>query len=207
MTHSSNTDPAAALRSAAREADLARAMAGFAEEAEHAGLLDVAYASVDSPLGEVLVARTPRGVVRVNLPNHDPDWWLTTLAEQVSPRVLEAPGKLDDARRQLEAYFEGRLREFDLPLDWQLSHGFYRRALRAIARIPYGLTSSYTEIAAEAGNPRAYRAAGTACGSNPIPIVVPCHRVLRAGGEIGDYGGGPEMKRFLLELEGALPEG
>lgn len=200
------TDPTAALRDAARSADLSRAIERFAGEAERAGLLDVAYARVDSPLGELLVARTPRGLVRVNLPNYDPDVWLTTLAEQISPRVLEAPAKLDEARRALEAYFEGELREFDLPLDWRLSHGFYRRALRAIARIPYGSTASYAEIAADAGNPRAYRAAGTACGSNPIPIVVPCHRVLRSGGELGDYGGGPEMKRFLLEHEGVLPE-
>ena len=116
--------------------------------------------------------------------------------------MLEAPARLDDARRQLDLYFEGRLREFDLPLDWRLSKGFRRRALRAIARIPYGKTRSYTQIAASAGNERAVRAAGTACGSNPIPIVVPCHRVLRSGGALGGYGGGLPMKQALLELEG-----
>jgi len=114
-----------------------------------------------------------------------------------------APARLDEVRRQLDLYFEGQLREFDLALDWQLSNGFRRRALRAIDRIPYGKTRSYTEIARSAGNERAVRAAGTACGSNPIPIVVPCHRVLRSGGGLGGYGGGLPMKEALLELERA----
>jgi methylated-DNA-[protein]-cysteine S-methyltransferase len=116
--------------------------------------------------------------------------------------VLEAPGRLDEVRRQLDLYFDGRLHEFDLPLDWQLSKGFRRRALRAIDRIPYGRTRSYTQIARSAGNERAVRAAGTACGANPIPIVVPCHRVLRSGGALGGYGGGLPMKEALLEMEG-----
>jgi methylated-DNA-[protein]-cysteine S-methyltransferase len=176
----------------------------FAERAETEGLLDVAYANVDSPFGPLLVAATRRGLVRVNLPAYDPEETLEELAERVSPRLLEAPARLDEARRQLDLYFEGRLTEFELPLDWRLSRDFRLRALRAIARIPYGQTRSYTEIARSAGNERAVRAAGTACGSNPIPIVVPCHRVLRSGGALGGYGGGLEMKEALLELEGVL---
>ncbi|HKB51071.1 MAG TPA: methylated-DNA--[protein]-cysteine S-methyltransferase [Solirubrobacterales bacterium] len=167
------------------------------------GLLDVAYASVDSPYGPLLVATTPRGLVKVSLPAYDPEETLEDLAARISPRVLEAPARLDEVRRQLDNYFDGRLREFDLPLDWQLSKGFRRRALRAIDRIPYGKTRSYTQIAASAGNERAVRAAGTACGSNPIPIVVPCHRVLRSGGALGGYGGGLPMKEALLEMERA----
>lgn len=173
------------------------------ERAEAEGLLDVAYTTVDSPFGPLLIATTPRGLVKVSLPSHDPDETLQDLAARISPRVLEAPARLDDVQRQLDRYFEGRLREFDLPLDWQLSKGFRRRALRAIDRIPYGKTRSYTQIATSAGNERAVRAAGTACGSNPIPIVVPCHRVLRSGGGLGGYGGGLPMKQALLELEGA----
>lgn len=176
----------------------------LAARAEAEGLLDIAYANVDSPFGPLLVAATRRGLVRVNLPNYDPEETLEELAERVSPRLLEAPARLDDARRQLDLYFEGKLTEFELPLDWRLSKDFRLRALRAIARIPYGKTRSYTEIAASAGNERAVRAAGTACGSNPIPIVVPCHRVLRSGGALGGYGGGLPMKEALLELEGVL---
>jgi methylated-DNA-[protein]-cysteine S-methyltransferase len=168
------------------------------------GLLDVTYATADSPFGPMLLATTPRGLVKVSLPNYAPDETLEELAAQISPRVLEAPAKLDDVRRQLDLYFEGKLTEFDLPLDWQLSRGFRRRALRAIDRIPYGRTRSYTEIARSAGNERAVRAAGTACGANPIPIVIPCHRVLRSGGALGGYGGGLPMKEALLKLEGVL---
>jgi methylated-DNA-[protein]-cysteine S-methyltransferase len=169
-------------------------------------LLDVAYASTDSPFGPLLLAKTRRGLVRVGLPNQDPDELLVDLADRVSPRVLEAPAALDEVRRELELYFEGRLDHFDLPLDWRLSDGFRQRVLRAIARIPYGQTRSYTEMARSAGNERAVRAAGTACGSNPIPLVVPCHRVLRTGGALGGYGGGLPMKQALLELEGVLDE-
>lgn len=176
----------------------------LADRAADDGLLDVAYATVDSPFGPLLVAATPQGLVKISFPvAYDPDETLQGLATQISPRVLEAPGRLDDVRRQLDRYFEGQLHEFELPLDWQLSKGFRRRALRAIDRIPYGRTRSYTEIARSAGNERAVRAAGTACGSNPIPIVVPCHRVLRSGGGLGGYGGGLPMKEALLKLEGA----
>ncbi len=168
------------------------------------GLLDVAYATADSPFGPLLLATTPRGLVKVSLPDHDPEETLEDLATRISPRVLEAPTRLDEVRRQLDLYFEGKLTEFDLALDWQLSKGFRRRALRAIDRIPYGKTRSYTQIATSAGNERAVRAAGTACGANPIPIVVPCHRVLRSGGGLGGYGGGLPMKEALLQMEGVL---
>jgi len=173
------------------------------ERATAEGLLDVAYTTVDSPFGPLLVATTPKGLVKISFPVvYDPDETLEELASRISPRVLEAPAKLDDVRRQLDLYFEGRLHEFDLPLDWQLTAGFRRKAQRAIARIPYGQTRSYTEIARSAGNERAVRAAGTACGANPIPIVVPCHRVLRSGGALGGYGGGLRMKEALLRMEG-----
>jgi methylated-DNA-[protein]-cysteine S-methyltransferase len=180
------------------------ALERLADRAGDEGLLDVAYAMVDSPFGPLLLAATPRGLVKVSLPGYDPEETLEELAARVSPRVLEAPGQLDPVRRELDLYFDGKLTEFDLPLDWQLSRDFRRRALRAIDRIPYGQTRSYTEIARSAGNERAVRAAGTACGSNPIPIVVPCHRVLRSGGALGGYGGGLPMKEALLKLEGVL---
>jgi methylated-DNA-[protein]-cysteine S-methyltransferase len=173
------------------------------ERAAAEGLLDVAYATTDSPHGPLLLAGTRRGIVRIGLPTQDGEELLEELALRVSPRVLEAPAQLDEARRELDLYFEGRLRDFDLPLDWQLSKDFRRRALRVVARIPYGETRTYTQVATSAGNERAVRAAGTACGSNPLPIVVPCHRVLRTGGGLGGYGGGLPMKEALLELEGA----
>jgi len=176
----------------------------LAERASEEGLLDVAYTTADSPFGTLLLATTPKGLVRVGLPNQDADELLVDLATRVSPRVLEAPAQLDQARRELDLYFEGRLTEFDLPLDWQLSKDFRRKVLRAIARIPYGQTRSYTQMATSAGNVRAVRAAGTACGSNPIPVVVPCHRVLRTGGALGGYGGGLPMKEALLRLEGVF---
>jgi methylated-DNA-[protein]-cysteine S-methyltransferase len=174
------------------------------ERAAEEGLLDVAYTTADSPFGTLLLATTPRGLVRVGLPNQDADELLVDLATRVSPRVLEAPAQLDEARRELDLYFEGKLTDFDLPLDWQLSKDFRRKVLRAIARIPYGQTRSYTQMATSAGNERAVRAAGTACGTNPIPLVVPCHRVLRSGGALGGYGGGVPMKEGLLRLEGVL---
>jgi len=176
----------------------------FAERAAAEGLLDVAYTSADSPFGPLLLATTPRGLVRVGLPNQDADELLVDLARRVSPRVIEAPTKLDEARRELDLYFAGKLDRFDLPLDWQLSEGFRLKVLRAIARIPYGQTRNYTQMATKAGNERAVRAAGTACGRNPIPLVVPCHRVLRTGGALGGYGGGLPMKEALLRLEGVL---
>lgn len=205
---------AEALRRLLTEADAAEldaaaaaAAARFAERAAAEGAADVAYARLDTPLGVATVAGTRRGLVAVGLPNRDLDEFLERLAAGISPRVVEAPGRLDEVRRELDEYFAGKRRSFDVPLDWRLvPGGFYRDVLRATARLPYGATLTYGEIAARAGNPRAHRAAGTALGSNPIPIVVPCHRILRSGGDPGNYGGGPEMKRWLLRLEGALRE-
>lgn len=169
-----------------------------------AGLLDVAYATVDSPVGTLLVAVTERGLVRLAYLNGgeaEADV-LEQLASTVSPRVLAAPRRLDEPRRELDQYFAGRRRQFELPLDWRLTRGFGRRVLEATARIPYGETASYKQVATEAGNARAYRAAGNALGSNPIPIIVPCHRILHSGGGLGGYTGGLERKRVLLAVEG-----
>jgi len=206
----------AAIRRAVREArdgvDLEGAKERFAARAEDEGLLEVAYATVDSPFGEMLVASTDRGVVKLALPSHagrelKPDLVLTELAVAVSPRVLEAPARLDPVRRALDSYFKGELQHFDIPVDWRLARGFTDKVLHQVARIPYGRTLSYGQVAAKAGNPRAFRAAGSACGVNPVPLIVPCHRVVQASGEPGNYGGGPKMKRALLELEGVLPSG
>ena len=181
----------------------------LAERADREGLAEVAYATFETPLGTGLVARTPRGLLRVMLPNEPPERVLEQISTRLSPRVLELPARLDRERRELEEYFNGHRESFDLELDWRLTPaGFYRKVLRAASRkLPFGVTASYGEVAAWAGSPRAYRAAGTALASNPIPIVVPCHRVLRAGGELGQYGGGPEMKEWLLRLEGAIGDG
>ena len=198
------------LRRPPAGADLDRAVQGVIARAERDGLIDVAYASVDSPFGELVVARTDRGVVRLALPTErghrmSRDAVLEDLAANVSPRILEEPSRLDEERRELDDYFEGRRDRFDVPVDWSLTPaGFRNRALHAVARIPYGETRTYGEIAEAAGNARAFRAAGTACGRNPIPLIVPCHRVVQSGGGVGNYGGGPEMKRALLDLEGAL---
>ena len=169
------------------------------------GLLDVAYAVLDSPVGPLLAAGTKRGLVEIGFSaDENLDWMLERLAATVSPRVLEAPARLDPARRELDEYFSGKRERFDLPLDWSLSKGFTRRVLRATARVPYGQVSTYRAVAGAAGNVRAVRAAGNALGANPIPIVVPCHRILRTGGALGGYGGGVERKEFLLRLEGAV---
>jgi methylated-DNA-[protein]-cysteine S-methyltransferase len=172
----------------------------IAERAEAEGLLDVAYTSVDSPLGPLVVAATPKGLVRVSY--GDEDRVLDDLAARLSPRVLESPARLDAARRELDEYFDGKRQAFDLPLDWSLTRGFSGRVLRATARIGFGEVSTYAEVAGRAGSPRAVRAAGNALGSNPMPVVVPCHRVLRTGGGLGGYTGGVERKQFLLGLEG-----
>jgi methylated-DNA-[protein]-cysteine S-methyltransferase len=205
MSKAETRDPAAELRRAvAGTTDAERAARRFTERADAEGLLDVAYASADSPFGPLVLAMTDRGLVRIGLPNQAPDAVLEEVAGAVSPRVLELPARLDRVRRELELYFEGRLERFDLPLDWRLSRGFRRKVLRETAQVPYGQTATYAQVAARAGSARAFRAAGSALGSNPIPIVVPCHRVLRTGGNLGGYGGGLEMKRSLLRLEGAL---
>jgi methylated-DNA-[protein]-cysteine S-methyltransferase len=185
--------------------DRERLSADIARRAERAGLLDVAYAPVDSPLGELLVAVTPRGLVRVAFEGEPTDEVLAELAERVSPRVLRAPQRTDAVRRELAAYFAHRRHRFETPVDWTLIRGFARGVLSATAAVPYGEVTTYSAVAAAAGSPRAYRAAGNALGSNPIPIVVPCHRVLHVDGGLGGYAGGLDRKRFLLELEGALP--
>lgn len=180
-------------------------LAEFARRAEGEGLLDVAYAEVESPLGPMLAATTPRGVVRLRWEDGGADDILAELARSVSPRILEAPARLDPLRRELDEYFAGRRREFTVPVDMTLARSpFRRRALGAIARIPYGEVDTYRHIAGRAGNARAVRAAGSACGSNPVCVVVPCHRVLRSDGTLGGYGGGLDRKRFLLGLEGVL---
>ena len=205
------TDPnEIAVEKALRDAGANHAgdLAGLKERllarADREGLLDVAYATLDSPYGELLVAATERGVVKLSLPNYTAESALQQIAAGVSPRVLESPKRLDPVRRELDSYFEGRLKKFSSPVDWTLAHGFTDKVLHTVARIPYGKTLSYGEVAEKAGNPRAFRAAGTACGANPVPLIVPCHRVVQAGGKPGNYGGGPEMKLALLEMEGAL---
>ena len=176
----------------------------LAERARDEGLLDVAYATADSPLGPLTVAATERGLVRLAYPGLTVDEVLQELARGVSPRVLEAPARLDEVRRELDEYFEGRRERFEVPIDWALTRGFARKVLQATARIGFGQVTTYKEVAERAGSPRAVRAAGNALGSNPIPVVVPCHRVLRTGGKLGGYTGGLEKKEYLLTLEGVL---
>ena len=180
-----------------------RSLEELRERAASEGLLDVAYATADSPFGTLLLAKTPRGLVRLGLPGEDIEAMLADLAGRISPRVLEDPARLDEERRELDDYFAGRRHAFELPIDWQLSNGFLLRARQGIAAIPYGETRTYTDLARAAGNERAVRAAGSACSRNPIPLVVPCHRVLRSDGGLGGYAGGLEMKERLLELEQA----
>jgi methylated-DNA-[protein]-cysteine S-methyltransferase len=185
---------------------MTRLRANLAERAAQEGLLDIAYASIDSPVGTLTISATPRGIVRIAFDNEDVDAVLTELAKKVSPRILNAPVRLDLARKELDEYFEGRRIAFDLPLDWALSTGFRRDVLAATANIPYAGTSTYGEVASAAGSPRAFRAAGTALATNPIPIIVPCHRVLPvtgklATGKVGEYRGGSARKQQLLRLE------
>ena len=168
--------------------------------ADREGLIDVAVATVDSPVGGLLVAATPQGLVRLAF---DPERVLDDLAERISPRVVEAPVRLDPVRRELDEYFEGQRLAFDLVIDWSLTGGFRRSVLEATARIPSGHVITYGALAAQVGKPSAARAVGNAVGSNPVAIVVPCHRVVPAGGGVGNYGGGPDRKAFLLELEHA----
>ncbi|HSJ73028.1 MAG TPA: methylated-DNA--[protein]-cysteine S-methyltransferase, partial [Miltoncostaeaceae bacterium] len=179
-----------------------RAAARLAAEAERRRLVDVAYATVDSPLGPLHAAGTPRGLVMLAYGDVPIDERLERLARELSPRILEAPARLDPVRRQLDEYFEGRRRRFEVPIDWSLLRGYTREVLGRTAEIPYGRSSTYAEIASRAGSPRGWRAAGNALGANPMPIVVPCHRVLASSGRIGGYTGGVDRKRFLLGLEG-----
>jgi methylated-DNA-[protein]-cysteine S-methyltransferase len=182
---------------------LARLHRQLEDAAEREGLLDVAYRTVDSPVGRLLLAATPRGLVRIAYDIEDHDRVLETLAGRLSPRVLRAPKRLDSAARELEEYFGGQRRAFDLPLDLSLSHGFRLLVQQRLPSIAYGQTRSYGQVAELVGNPKAVRAVGTACATNPLPVVVPCHRVLKADGTQGGYVGGPEAKRTLLTLEAA----
>lgn len=171
--------------------------------ATEAGLLDVAYATLETPVGKLLLAATPRGLVRlayVDAGEHE-DEVLEQLSLRVSPRILAAPRRLDEPRRELDQYFAGGRSEFEVPLDWQMVRGFGRRVLEATARIPFGSVSTYKRVATEAGSPGGSRAAGNALGANPLPIVVPCHRVLHSTGGLGGYTGGLERKRLLLAIE------
>ena len=187
------------------EQESERAARCLVEAATDHGLLDVAFTSIDSPVGRILLAATPRGLVRISFAmGLTVDAFVAELSDAVSPRIMESSTYFDGIRRELDEYFAGKRTRFDLPLDWSLTGGFGRRVLEQTARIPYGSVSTYKDVAAAAGNVRAHRAAGNALGANPIPLVVPCHRVLRTGGALGGYGGGPEIKKFLLELEGAL---
>ncbi len=171
-------------------------------------LVDVAYTTEASPVGTLLLAATRSGLVRVAyLDGASEDQLLGELAARVSPRVLAAPARLDAVRRELDQFFAGSRREFELTLDWRLCRAaFSRRVLEATSAIPYGSVSTYTEVAREAGSPRAARAAGNALGANPLPIVVPCHRVLHTGGGLGGYTGGLHIKRTLLSIEGVLAD-
>jgi methylated-DNA-[protein]-cysteine S-methyltransferase len=173
------------------------------ERANAAGLLDVAYRTVDTPIGTLLLAATAAGLVRVAFNREGLDSVLATLAEKVSPRILNAPERLDEVARQLDEYFGGRRRTFDLPLDLSLAKGFRRLVVGYLPDIGYGHTASYGAVAAAVGNPRAVRAVGTACATNPLPLVVPCHRVIRSDGLIGSYLGGTDAKKALLSMEAA----
>jgi methylated-DNA-[protein]-cysteine S-methyltransferase len=205
-----------ALRSASLppgDAGAAAAAGRLVARAEDEGLLDVAYGAVESPFGDLFAAVTPRGLLRLAYDPSRNDAVLEQIAAKVSPRMLEDPARLDPVRRQLDEYFEGRRRKFELKLDWRLTRGFFQKILRETARLGYGELATYKQMAEAAGSPRAVRAAGNALASNPIPIVVPCHRIVRTGGTMGGYGGelgtyvfGPRVKQRLLELEGALDE-
>lgn len=191
--------------SAAPDTDHLRALhARLASAAERDGILDVAYRTIDSPVGPLLIAGTEQGLVRVAYESENHDAVLQTLADRISPRVLAAADRMDLAARELDEYFTGRRRSFDLPLDWRLASGFRRTVLGTLASdVAYGHTASYAAVAALAGNPKAVRAAATACATNPLPVVVPCHRVVRSDGSLGGYLGGIAAKRALLALEAA----
>ena len=185
--------------------DITRLHARLAAAADRDDLLDVAYRTVDSPVGALLIAATPVGLVRVAFGSEGHDAVLQNLSDQISSRLLRAPKRLDAVARQLDEYFSGRRHTFDIPLDWQLSKGFRRVVLGHLAAdVDYGTTASYGTLARLSGSPRAVRAVGTTCATNPIPVVVPCHRVVRADGALGGYRGGPAAKRILLDLEGAV---
>ncbi|MEN3220806.1 methylated-DNA--[protein]-cysteine S-methyltransferase [Mycolicibacterium porcinum] len=175
----------------------------LAGAAQRDGLLDIAYRIIESPVGPLLLAATEQGLVRVAYARENHDTVLQHLADEVSPRILHAPARLDSAARELDEYFAGTRRSFDLPLDWRLAAGFRSTVLHHLPEIAYGQTASYATVAALAGSPKAVRAVGTACAKNPLPVVIPCHRVVRSDGAMGGYLGGAEAKRLLLDLEAA----
>jgi methylated-DNA-[protein]-cysteine S-methyltransferase len=189
------------------ERELAILHRALEKRAEESGVLDVAYRQLDTPVGGLLLAATSNGLVRVAYEREDFDAVLELLATKISPRVLRSPSRLDAAVRELEEYFAGRRTRFDLRLDTSLSSGFRREVQRALPAIAYGQTRSYRQIADLVGRPKAVRAVGTACATNPLPIVVPCHRVLRADGTLGGYVGGPDVKTALLTLERSSRDG
>jgi methylated-DNA-[protein]-cysteine S-methyltransferase len=191
------------LRAPAPEA--ADAARRFAERAAAEGVADLAYATTESPLGELLLVSGPRGLTRLAYIDGELDSLLNELAQTRSPKFVASPTTLDPWRRELDEYFAGRRHGFEAPLDWAQMAPFQRRILRATAAIPFGETSTYAGVATGAGSPRGSRAAGNALGANPLPIIVPCHRVLRSGGGLGGYTGGLPRKHVLLELEGVLP--
>jgi len=186
-----------------RAGELSRLHERLATAAQRDGVLDVAYRTIDSPVGPLLLAATELGLIRVAYACEDHDAVLQVLADRISPRILSAPVRLEAAARELGEYFAGRRRQFDLPLDLRLSAGFRRTVLTHLPEIGYGHTASYAAVAQLAGSPRAIRAVGTACATNPLPVVVPCHRVVRSDGSMGGYLGGPDAKRTLLSLEAA----
>lgn len=175
----------------------------LADRAATEDLLDVAVRTVESPFGDLLVAVTPIGLVRVAFAVEVHDDVLGDLARRVSPRILETPRRTDEVARELAEYFAGRRRQFDLDLDLRLVGGFRRQVVEALRGIPYGATATYGALAVGLDNPRAVRAVGSACAHNPVPVVVPCHRVVRSDGTIGNYLGGTDAKRALLDLESA----
>ena len=187
----------------AEDLPLDRLHGELVDHAARAGLLDVSYRTVDSPVGPLLLAATPAGLVRVAFEREGHDEVLTQLAADVSPRILRAPARLDEVARQLDEYFAGGRHRFEVPVDLQLAHGFRRTVLDHLRDIAYGTTASYSAVAAASGSPAAVRAVGSACAHNPVPLVVPCHRVVRSDGTIGQYLGGTDAKRMLLELEAA----
>jgi methylated-DNA-[protein]-cysteine S-methyltransferase len=184
-------------------ATLNRLHGDLAARADRDGLLDIAYRSMDTPVGRLLLATTEQGLLRVAFGLEDHDQVLAMLAQLVSPRILLAPRRLDAVAEQLEEYFAGTRTSFELPLDLRLSRGFRREVLVHLPQIRYGATESYSQVALATGHPQAVRAVGSACATNPLPVVVPCHRVLRSDGSLGGYRGGLEAKRLLLNLESA----
>lgn len=199
-----STDPATGF--CVSDDELTVLQGRLARRAEADGVLDIAYRTVDSPIGPLLLAATEQGVLRVAFAGEGFDTVLQRLADRVGARILAAPARTDPVARQLDEYFSGRRRAFDVRLDRQLSAGFRAAVQSLLPGVEYGRTVSYTELAARAGNPKAVRAVGSACATNPLPIVVPCHRVLRADGGLGGYLGGPGTKRYLLDLERAATE-